>query len=233
MYRKQITAQGNTNTHNKNLKSWLFAALLSVQLSAGLYALPAQAQTVRQPNGEYTETVEDLKVKVLGGEVKLARSWLNGRWYINPAWATLRFIADPLDNSIKAIDRSGSIYTRSGTSEQYIFDTVLIQKTDSGWRWKDQVGNWITYDQAGRITAYGDKNNISVTDHLGQSVVSFTYQNDRLTQIQDRAGRSISYTWEGDRLKSVSHLGGANGNTNTTPTAKSQNAPTPPAPAPK
>jgi hypothetical protein len=44
---------------------------------------PAGAE-VLLPNGEYTETNQDLSVKVLGGYVTIARTWTNGRWYINP-----------------------------------------------------------------------------------------------------------------------------------------------------
>ena len=58
---------------------WLLLAVVS-----------AAYAEVRLPNGEYTESTDDLKVKVLGGFVTVARSWTNGRWYINPAWADLK-----------------------------------------------------------------------------------------------------------------------------------------------
>ncbi|MBB6579454.1 hypothetical protein HNP33_003567 [Comamonas odontotermitis] len=38
-------------------------------------------------NGEYQETNKDLSVKVLGGTLTIARSWSQGRWWLNPAWA--------------------------------------------------------------------------------------------------------------------------------------------------
>ncbi len=121
---------------------------------------------VRLPNGEYTESTDDLKVKVLGGFVTVARSWTNGRWYINPAWADLKLTIDSLDGSVSALDRAGSIYERSGNGI-FIFDKrFFIQTTASGYRWYDQRGNWITYDANGHMTAYGDRNNVQVTFQL-------------------------------------------------------------------
>lgn len=141
---------------------------------------------VKLPNTEYTESNIDLRVKVLGGEVKLNRTWVNGRWYLNPAWANLRFILDPLDNTVKAIDRTGTIYERSGNKDLYIYKQVIIKKTDSGWKWSDQHGNWIDYDNQGRVLAYGDASNVKVSfildkdgrriainDHHGKTVYQF------------------------------------------------------------
>jgi RHS repeat-associated protein len=39
--------------------------------------------------GHYQESVEDLKVKVLGGYVRVTRKWENGKWHINKNWAKL------------------------------------------------------------------------------------------------------------------------------------------------
>jgi len=59
-----------------------------------LCCLPAaQAQPVTQsaslPNQEYTESRVDLQVKVLGGFVKINRTWTSGRWWLNSAWANI------------------------------------------------------------------------------------------------------------------------------------------------
>ncbi|PIT54762.1 hypothetical protein BHC44_03235 [Snodgrassella alvi] len=172
---------------------------------------------VRLPNTEYTENNIDMRVKVLGGEVKLNRTWENGRWYLNPAWADLRFVLDPLDSSVKTIDRAGTLYQRSGTADLYTYHQVSIRKTDSGWRWNDPQGNWIDYDSKGRPLAYGDASNVKVSfeldkdgrrkaikDHNGELVYSLDYDNqERLIKATDRSGRSVSYSWSGDRLTQV------------------------------
>lgn len=177
---------------------------------------------VRLPNTEYTENTIDMRVKVLGGEVKLNRTWENGRWYLNPAWAELRFVLDPLDSSIKTIDRAGTLYQRSGTADLYTYKQVSIQKTDSGWRWSDQQGNWINYDSKGRPLAYGNASNVKVSfeldkegrrtaikDNNNELVYSLDYDNqDHLIKATDRSGRSVSYSWAGDKLTKVTDVMG-------------------------
>ena len=153
--------------HMRSLRL-LFA--LGVQALALAFALPAFAQpitqSVRLPNQEYSESREDIKVKVLGGYVRINRSWVAGRWYLNPAWANLRFIADPM-GGVLAVDRAASLYERTagGTgSTLYAFGTEnFIAQTPDGWRWYDRLGNSIDYDQAGRILAYTNPAGIKVS----------------------------------------------------------------------
>lgn len=177
----------------------------------------ASNSSVKLPNTEYTESTVDLRVKVLGGEIKLNRTWINGRWYINPVWANLRFVLDPLDNSVKVIDRAGIMYQRTGDENLYTYEQVSIKKTDTGWRWFDQQGNWINFDIKGRILEYGDVNDIKVSflldndgrrigikDHFDELVYSFTYDNqERLTRATDREGRIVSYEWSDNKLIKV------------------------------
>ena len=92
---------------------WLMLAfvLLATSLLTPAAAQPV-SQSIRLPNQEYTESREDIKVKVLGGYVRINRSWVAGRWYLNPAWANLRFIADPM-GGVLAVDRAASLYERT------------------------------------------------------------------------------------------------------------------------
>ncbi|MCO6526171.1 RHS repeat-associated core domain-containing protein [Snodgrassella sp.] len=177
---------------------------------------------VRLPNTEYTENNIDMRVKVLGGEVKLNRTWENGRWYLNPAWAELRFVLDPLDSSVKTIDRAGTLYQRSGTVDLYTYYQASIRKTDNGWRWTDPQGNWINYDSKGRPLDYGNASNVKVSfeldkdgrrkaikDHNGELVYSLDYDNqEHLIKATDRSGRSVSYNWSGDKLTQVTDVMG-------------------------
>ena len=71
-------------------------------------------------NGEYQETNTDLSVTALGGRVDIARSWIQGRWWLNPAWAPLNFELDPLGRDARVIERAGVLYERSGQSGLYI-----------------------------------------------------------------------------------------------------------------
>lgn len=173
---------------------------------------------VKSPNLEFIENNVDLKVKVLGGEVKLNRTWVNGRWYVNPAWSNLRFILDPLDNSIKTIDRAGTMYQRiEDSGELFSYEQVSIKKNTNGWHWFDLKGNWINYDNEGRILEYGDANNVKVSfvlddegrriainDHFGELVYRFTYnEQEYLIKATDREGRTVNYEWSGNQLVKV------------------------------
>ncbi|MBI2398286.1 MAG: hypothetical protein HYV17_10860 [Xanthomonadales bacterium] len=179
--------------------------------------------SVAAPNGEYREVQNDLVVKVLSGSVSVKRSWLNGRWYINPTWADLKFTYDALDGSVKSIDRAGAVY--EGTGDLFGFDDRLtIRKTSrqvngeivTGWRWSNAAGDWVDYDANGKIEAYGDRHDVSVRfvrnadglisevrDRRDALVLSFTYTNGKVSKISDRANRSVNYTWTGGNLMSV------------------------------
>ncbi|RUS67838.1 Putative deoxyribonuclease RhsC [Saezia sanguinis] len=198
------------------------AALVGTGTAQAQFVRSDFTATVKLPNAEYIESTVDMRVKVLGGEVALERTWRNGRWYLNSSWANLRFIADPLGSSVQTIDRAGTLYTRSGTTDVYAFSDIqaYIRKTDTGWRWYDRDGNWITYDSAGRMTGYGDHNGVQVSfeldgegrrvgvkDHHGQTIYTLNYDaNERLVQAQDANGRTVLYTWQGDRLLTVTDV---------------------------
>ena len=186
---------------------------------------------VTQPNLEYVESTVDLRVKVLGGYVQVRRTWSEGRWYVNSAWADLKFTLDPLDNTVKSIERAGSVFQKSGTGI-YVFDRqfFISRSVDAGgaltgWRWYNRRGDYITYDPQGKIVSYGDRNNIKVTfvydatgriatvnDHFGATALTYSYTNDLLTKITDRAGRNVQYAYTGTgvsaRLTSVTDVTG-------------------------
>ncbi|MBL0042692.1 MAG: RHS repeat protein [Xanthomonadales bacterium] len=208
--------------------SLIHMAIRLLTLLLLLFATLAQAGQVTGPNGEYKESHTDLSVKVLGGAVSVERSWLNGRWYVNPAWADLQFTYDALDGSVKTIDRAGSVFEGSG--DLFVFDDrFFMRKTTqevngepvSGWRWSNTGGDWVDYDADGKIVAYGDRHDVSVRfvrngdglisavrDDRDALVLAFTYTNGQPTTITDRAGRSVSYTWTGTNLSSVQDVFG-------------------------
>ena len=89
----------------------LRAALLSICLLSTLSGFAAPR--VSLPNGERTDSNTDMQVKVLGSAITIQSTWVNGRWYLNPAWAPLKFKLDRNDQSVKYVDRSGSVYERA------------------------------------------------------------------------------------------------------------------------
>lgn len=200
------------------------------------YSLTTQASEpqVRWINGEYTETHIDLRVQVLGGPLDIVRSWSQGRWWLNPAWAPLNFELDPLGRDARLIERAGVLYERSGQADLYIAKgknnaPVFIKRLAEGgsaqnplaqWRWYDRLGNSIDYDGQGRILGYANTNSINVRfaydsatrarilDHHGGTVYTATLTNGLITRIEDRAGRSVSYQWNGQLLTQATDVMG-------------------------
>ena len=218
-----MAAQNGAIQESPPMNLCIRLSLRAARLGATLVVLACCTHAyadVRLPNGEYTTTVEDLKVKVIGGYLTIARSWTNGRWYANPQWADLKFTYDSLDGSVRGIDRAGTIYERTSVGLYvYKVDQPLdILKNATGWRWYDPKGNWVTYDPDGHLTAYGDRNvqvtftldgsgrHTQVQDQLGQLVLSFQYTGDQLTGVTDRVGRQVRYQYTGGNLTQVTDV---------------------------
>jgi len=211
--------------------SRILVAFLSLGLWLSLLPSTGQAQQILQPNQEYTETKVDLSVKTLAGLVRIQRTWVAGQWYINPAWANLRLLPDPM-GGVLAVERAGSIYERTGSragsqaagqavgiaeggtvsqGSIYRFDSDnLIQKTATGWRWYDRLGNTVDYNSSGVIQSYSNPygakigfvrsaagNLIALTDPLDRTIYTFDYDSQgRISRITDIAGASVQYQWQ-------------------------------------
>ncbi|MCD2165410.1 RHS repeat-associated core domain-containing protein [Comamonas koreensis] len=182
-------------------------------------------------NGEYQESNTDLSVKVLGGSLDIARSWSQGRWWLNPAWAPLSFELDPLGSDAKVIERVGVLYERSGQSDLYMAKSkgnapVYIKRLKdaagqhTGWQWYDRFGNTINYNQDGVIQSYANASGVKVSfaydsatsarilDHFDKTIYTVTMAGGLITKIEDLAGRSVSYQWAGQRLAQVTDVMG-------------------------
>ncbi len=182
-------------------------------------------------NGEYQESNTDLSVKVLGGSLDIARSWSQGRWWLNPAWAPLSFELDPLGSDAKVIERVGVLYERSGQSDLYMAKSkgnapVYIKRLKdaagqhTGWQWYDRFGNTINYSVDGVIQSYANASGVKVSfaydsatsarilDHFDKTIYTVTMQGGLITKIEDLAGRSVSYQWAGQRLAQVTDVMG-------------------------
>jgi len=204
---------------------------MGLLLIVGLFPLWAQAgSALRLSNwgpdfaeAKYEETVTDLSVKVLGGYIDHKRHLEDGiDWQFNPAWKSLQFQyaldADPAVDLPIAIKRDTFSYKPVGSQNTptYVFDErKWITRTDTGWRWQDRLGNWIDYDADGHITAYGDRNNVTVSftrdtegrietvkDHNDSVVLTYAYDatTGKLAGVTDYTGRGISYGYNADDL---------------------------------
>lgn len=129
-----------------------------------------------------------------------------------------------------AVSVAGRSYVRTRTSgalaEKQDEDIVLsnlpyrtliaLKRGLNGYRWKDIYGNRNEYDAQGRMTEYVFYNGIRVSlvrdaqqrlsavkDHLGSTLVTFTYTGEDLTSIRDYSGREVKYEYTGNLLTTV------------------------------
>ena len=195
----------------------LFVLLLCLAFSAW----SAPAPQVRFPDGDLAYSQTDLSVPVRGGAVVLSRTWADGRWYLNPAWADLKLTLDAVDGSVRSIQRGGAVFAKSGNGVFVTDDRFFIRATTApvGWRWYDRIGNWIDYDANGRITRYGDRNDVQVSftrnsngqienvlDHAGAVALSLTWNGDHVATARDRDNRQVTYEWSGGLLNQVTDV---------------------------
>ncbi len=92
-----------------------------ISLAAGTAHAQLSTRQISLPNQDYTESTEDLVVKVLGGRVAINRTWTWGKWYLNDRWGDLILYPDPM-GGVLAVGRADRIYTRlanrSGSGSQ-------------------------------------------------------------------------------------------------------------------
>ena len=159
--------------------------------------------------GMHRESVEDMRVKVLGGHIRVTRNWDANKWYINRQWDPLKDAGGSYRLSTGSggtstggtgpgggtigetppgpwqLDRAGQRY-RWVSGNTYVHSTnprLTITKTDTGWRWQNRQGHWMDYDDTRKAIAYGDRNNVRVT---------LSYDaDDRLTGVFDHLGKQI------------------------------------------
>ena len=199
-------------------------ALLLMLVTA---AMPAHAASIAPsvPPVVYTESYEDLRVKVLGGFIVIQRTFAEGKWLPNYNWANLEFTYDNFDGSVKTITRGKAEYTKTGPGVYSFRKRDTIRQTSTGFRWADRSGNWIDFDLQGQIQAYGDRNDVKVSfiyetygtgkritglkDHLDHQVLWYEYTGDQLTAIRDYGNRRVEYHYTNNQLTQVID---ANGN---------------------
>jgi hypothetical protein len=132
---------------------------------------------------EYNRDHVDLSVKVPGGKIDVQRRYYGNRWWFEHERHRLSFTPDALGTGIKSIDKGGVVYLASTVdSDLYVHDDIYrIRREDDGtYRWKDKSGNWKTFDNLGRMTAYGTRTGV---------VAKLLYEageNGRLTGYTDR-----------------------------------------------
>lgn len=159
-----------------NLKTFFQSLIVVICLLASAHLHAERGLTTDEAAPHFSglhnqETVEDLSVKILGGELRFNRVWRGTSWQWNERWANISPMTETVvqgnvQTKELAIYRAGQLYRKSSQTEDSIVyenqRTQFITKTAEKYIWTDRKGNGIEYDLDGRITAYFDKNKIYV-----------------------------------------------------------------------
>lgn len=147
---------------------------MATMMSVNLHAAPGLNVTMSQPDsssGQYTQQVEDMRVKVQGGFIRIVRTYEEGQWSWNKRWAPIKLygIQSPTDfvqsdevnapaNLPFAVVRNDSAYVwdltptddsqLAITDRTYIKGSKRIEVGDDGdsYTWHDRMGNKIRYE---------------------------------------------------------------------------------------
>jgi len=194
----------------------LLSALVVAIAWPGSYAQAQQSvRSISQPAQDYSESTEDLSVKVLGGYVRITRSWVGGKWYLNDRWSDLDLQPDHL-GGVGSVSRGGLTYggglsistsaapkslpvKQGGVGEYYALagsrptyrldvDNAISAATDSDGR----ITGWQWSDQAGNTIDYdGAGRMLGYANPAGVRVSMVRDSQGRLTGVQDHLGRQV------------------------------------------
>ena len=189
-------------------RMYLFAQDLEVQALGGKIRIE---RSWREGQWVWNERWDGLDI--IGGQ-KQGDSWENPKG--------IRLAAMTSGN--KGSGSGGAIYIRHrlDEDENIIYKNlpyrtlIAFKGGKNGYRWLDIYGNYNDYDPAGRMTRYVYANGTQVSfardaqhriqhvvDSTGATLITFTYEGDKLTRLSDYSGREVRYEYEGDRLSAV------------------------------
>lgn len=216
------TMQVRTKTGTFLQQCYQYALLVTgLLLCSYLQAAPGITSDKAKPHYSSfasEETFEDMRIKVLGGDVRMTRRWTGSQWVWNSRWhdlavdkqqslylAQLAWVQTGTGDQAKnpsarirantpgIIYRAGQVYRRiSQGGGQAQYENQLrnfITMTNTGFSWRDSSGNSIDYDYYGRMVSYADKNNVRV--YLERDSDGY------VTEIKDHHNNTVLYyTWE-------------------------------------
>ena len=210
-----------TRTKNFHWIVWVLLYLFTAlgQAQAAQAAVTQQAGVALSPI-TYQVSAPDLSVKVWGGSVVIQRGYFDNQWYPNLNWLPLQLSYDNFDGSVKTLTRGRTDYNKvaPGVYQDQYYN--LLRQTGTGFRWNDRHANWIEYNPAGEIKAFGDRNGsiasfqysgsagsttttgapaseghiTGIQDHFGAQALWFDYDtNQQLIRIRDTTNRKVEY----------------------------------------
>jgi len=218
------------------MKKWIYTALALVSMSVAplAFALTVVKQGPAYNTGQYEQTVVDIQVKVMGGEIAYTRKLKQGQWQFVRQWNNIAYkqvlVIGHLEGESEYRDdtniilRNGYAYKlehNSAPARYRYDDEKYISQSDSGFRWQDRSGEWIEYDVDRKIKSYGNSQGViaqfvhnmdgqisEVNDRFASTVLTLTYENNKPKTITDHTGRKVTYLWQGGQLTQVTDVSG-------------------------
>jgi RHS repeat-associated protein len=213
----------------EGVKCWPVAARVEELTGPKEQCRPETKQDVLEEVGssvncilrEFNDEASDLSVKVPGGNASILRTFYGNQWHFEELRHNLTFILDSLGRNITSIDKGGVIYERLGSSSEspvFVHGTYTIGRTEEGYLWQDNHGNWRSFDETGILTAYGTANGVlmklvyngedgrleGLADRNDRQVIWYEYDGDgRIVAVRDLEDRRVEYRYMGGRLSEV------------------------------
>jgi large repetitive protein len=169
---------------------------------------------------QYNRSNEDISVKIPGGAISEHRYYENDRWNWSFDRHNLEFKYDGSGTVVEVLMGGISYTADSFNGDSYRNRSFRILRTDSGYIWKESRGDWKTFDDQGKLLAYGTHNRTIAMalyedgrftgwlDGDGNQLLWYSYQGDKISMIEDIEGRSVSYTYSGDNIHTFTNLRG-------------------------
>ncbi|TMR22398.1 hypothetical protein ETD86_11950 [Nonomuraea turkmeniaca] len=165
-------------------------------------------QEFNQQNGNYTSTFTDLDVATVGPPLSVVRTYnsMDPRTdgMFGPGWSTrwdMKVIKEVRGASTSALvtypDGRQVRFKANGdgTFQPPPGMHATLAEQSGGWRLMDKASTSYRFDTSGRLT--------SITDQRGRSQ-QLTYDTSgKLTTVTGVGGRSLTFTWQADRVASI------------------------------
>ncbi|MGP3913445.1 LamG-like jellyroll fold domain-containing protein [Nonomuraea sp. 10N515B] len=166
-------------------------------------------QEFNQQNGNYTSTFTDLEVATVGPPLSVVRTYnsMDPRTdgMFGPGWSTrwdMKVVKEVRGTSTSALvtyPNGGQVRFKAngdGTFQPPPGMYATLAEESGGWRLMDKASTSYRFDASGRLT--------SIIDQRGRSQ-ELTYDTGgKLTKVTGVGGRSLTFTWQADRVASIS-----------------------------
>ncbi|RSM95813.1 hypothetical protein DMB42_48870 [Nonomuraea sp. WAC 01424] len=173
----------------------------------GLLTAGTEGHEFNHTSGNYVHTETDASVTVVGPQLSVSRTYnsLDPRTdgMFGAGWTTrydMRIEAEPTGSLLVTYPGGEQLrFAPTGNGNyappQGTFATMAAEQT-GGWRLMDKSATSYWFDASGLLTR--------ITDHRGRGQELTRGSDGKLTKVTATGGRSLTFTWQGNHVASVS-----------------------------